>query len=113
MHEITHTTGDAILHGWRRTTRRWKARKKLKYILANQRYRRSHHAARRAQRRKFICYFFRNHWYCSINARTIGRGAQPTRAARLLLVFATQTMEPAGLCVFAVGRAEVKCDIYS
>ena len=51
--------------------------------------------------------------YNAINARTIGRGAQPTCAARLLLVFATRTMEPAGLCVFAVGRAEVKCGIYS
>ena len=53
MHEITHTTDDAILHGRRRTTRRWKARKKLKIILANQRNRRGRHAARRARRRKF------------------------------------------------------------
>ena len=30
--------------------------------------------------------------YNDINARTIGRGAQPTCAARLLLVFATRTM---------------------
>ena len=34
MPEITHTTGDAILHGRRRATRRWKACKKLKKIYS-------------------------------------------------------------------------------
>ena len=58
MHEITHTTGDAILHGWRRARRRWKAREKLQNILANQSYRRSRHRVRRAQRRKFTFYAF-------------------------------------------------------
>ena len=53
MHEITHTTSDAILHGRRLTRRRWKARKMLQNILANQRYRRGFHATRRARRRKF------------------------------------------------------------
>ena len=53
MHEITHTTDDARLHGWRQTTRRWKARKKLKNILANQHHRRSRRGVRRAQTRKF------------------------------------------------------------
>ena len=62
MHEITHTTGDAMLHGRRRTIRRWKARKKLKSMTVNQRYRRGRHAARRARRRKFtfFCYYLRN-----------------------------------------------------
>ena len=62
MHEITHATGDAILHGWRRTRRLWKARKKLQNILPNRSYRCSRRDARRAQTRKYTFYatFFEN-----------------------------------------------------
>ena len=56
MHEITHTTGDAILYGRRRTTRRWKARKTLKIILANQRNRRGRHA-REDENSRFLLLF--------------------------------------------------------
>ena len=66
MHEITYTTGDAILHGRRRTTRRWKARKRLKKYTREPAL--SARSSRRETRAKMkihvFCYFFRNHRYC-------------------------------------------------
>ena len=65
MHEITYTTGDAILHGRRRTTRRWKARKRLKKYTREPALsaRSSRRDARKDENSRFLL-FFRNHRYC-------------------------------------------------